>query len=528
MKVKKYSTRINKTRYKNNGNDKNIFKNDLFFKAALFVVLTVQSVLTLLMIRMKKVKNINYKMKNESIIFLSEIIKFCVSFLFYFNENKFSLKLVSKNVGDIITRKKVYMLSLLVPSTLYYIQNIFFFISLSNIPTPLFQLLYQFRILTVVMFSLLILKKKFRNTQMLSIIFLFLSLVCLKDYNLNDNHPTYKKKINASIDNNTSKCYLYKELVDNNLNERIRNQNNFIYLNHKEKPLSSNRVLSFFFDENKNANIFEKIMNKNINKNILWNNRKKFGEIDYINNDFISNNNINIYESDIKSNNKSNNNFNYYNNRNSFCIDNIDNNNNKIGNILIGTLTTFLATFTSGFSNVYLEFLYSNYRFPFWFQSMCLSFFTIIIGSVTKNIDVHLVFNKYSNNKIPLGEYRRNYLSKDMDFKMSNIEEKKEIKNEEILFLQKLKNYFFQHFDSFNEFIYVFFLIFLHSTGGLTVAVFIKYVDSVSRFFITPISLIINVYISSMYFKDFNFTFNFFISLIFVFFALFLYFKKNC
>ncbi|CRH00616.1 UDP-N-acetyl glucosamine:UMP antiporter, putative [Plasmodium relictum] len=522
----KLSTNINKTKYKNNKNDKNIFRNDLFFKATLFVVLTVQSVLTLLMIRIKKIKNINYKLKNESIILMSEIIKFCVSFFFYFNENKFSIKLVSKNIREIIVKEKICMLSLLIPSVLYYIQNIFFFISLSNIPTPLFQLLYQFRILTVVMFSLLILKKKFKNTQILSIIFLFLSLVCLKDYNLNDNHSIYKKETETSLNNNRDKCYLHKEWVDNKLIENTRNKNHLLYFNYKEKSFTSNRALLYFFEESKKRNILQKIMNKNLNKNIFANNKKKFHKIYYINNDIITNSNIDICERDDNICSKGGNNINNYNNKNICHIDNASNN-RKFSNIIIGTVTTFLATFTSGFSNVFLEFLYSNCKFPLWFQNMCLSFFTIIISSATKNINLSLIFNKYSKNKFSLNEYEKSYLYKNTKFELFNMKEEKEIENEEILLLQRLKNYFYQYFDSFNEFLYVSFLVFLNSTSGITIAVFIRYIDSISRFFITPISLLINVYISSIYFKDFDFTFNFFISLIFIFLSLFLYSKKN-
>lgn len=254
---------------------KKIYMNNGFIKIMLFIILTFHSILFFFVIRIKKSWNINYKFKNENIIFTTEIVKFIISFFFYFKEHKFSTILVYKSIQDIITKRRLYIVCLIIPSLLYYFQNIFFYISLANIPTPLFQLLYQFRILTVVLFSFIILKKKISYSQKISILFLFLSLACLKDYNINNNDHkiSYDKesKIYPSYhDIIANNYFLLKDFLFPHMKKNICSKRNIHFHNFNNKIVHINNFLIpylFHHITKKKKNIFQNIINNKCMQN---------------------------------------------------------------------------------------------------------------------------------------------------------------------------------------------------------------------------------------------------------------------
>ncbi|CAD51418.1 UDP-N-acetylglucosamine transporter [Plasmodium falciparum NF54] len=554
---------------------KKIYMNNGFIKIMLFIILTFHSILFFFVIRIKKSWNINYKFKNENIIFTTEIVKFIISFFFYFKEHKFSTILVYKSIQDIITKRRLYIVCLIIPSLLYYFQNIFFYISLANIPTPLFQLLYQFRILTVVLFSFIILKKKISYSQKISILFLFLSLACLKDYNINNNDHkiSYDKesKIYPSYhDIIANNYFLLKDFLFPHMKKNICSKRNIHFHNFNNKIVHINNFLIpylFHHITKKKKNIFQNIINNKCmqNKNYklyddrmnIYKNRDKgnilpqYEKSKYNKTTTIPNNNNNNNNNNNSNNNKKNKK-NYYNiysniyynfyehrkqkiykylmNYKKLSFNNIRHNIKKYPNFFIGIVTTFLSTLTSGFSSVFLEFLYKNYAYSFWFQNMCLAFYTIIFSYFTKNFDLYKFFKNLKKKKeknifIYNNEQNDNTIKK-INNNSTNIYHNNIKHLDSYLLFYLIKNYFFQHFNSFGEFLYLSLLIILNSIGGILISIFIKYSGSVSRFFVTPISMLFNIYISSIYFKDFHCTLNFFISLIFVSFSLYFYFIK--
>ncbi|GAW81502.1 hypothetical protein, conserved [Plasmodium gonderi] len=500
-------------------------RSDTLVRIILFMVLITHTLLIQLTIRIKKIKNINHKLKEENIIFISEIMKFLISTVFYLNENKFDLKLVREYMSDIIKEKRVYVLSLIVPSVLYYFQNIFFYISMSNIPTPLFQLLYQFRILIVVIFTFIILKRKIKKTQLISIIFLLFSLICLKDYNMNYNSPSVD--ITDVMEN--------RDIHIGNV--KMMNNNNTSLYNMKGKSLTSTLfVFSRLSKKINKRNVLSNILN-NINcVHILQNSERNhyyyyYGTII----DYCSIRNITdnveaskvrtptwdnylhrIQENNVIEKNK------HDDNSTNFVI---LKNNSWNNNIIIGVLTTLLATLTSGFSSVFLEYLYINYRFSIWFQNMCLAFFTIILSLCTNNLNISAIFkniSKKENHEIEFVQHEQR------DHQKCSVQQKwkqKHLDPQPLLYKVNFFFFFSKYFNSFNEFLYILLLVILNTFGGIITPIFIKHVGSFSRFFVTPISLLFNIYISSIYFRDFDFTFNYFISLVFVSFALYFYFK---
>ncbi|CDU18754.1 UDP-N-acetylglucosamine transporter, putative [Plasmodium yoelii] len=498
-------------------------------KTTLFFILLAHTIIIYILIRIKKIKNINCKLKDKSIIFISEIVKFIMSCFFYSKENKFNIKIIKNNLINIIVNNKLYLIYLMLPSILYYIQNILFYISVSNLPIPLFQLLHQFRILVVLIFTFLILKKKIKKEKILSILFLFLSLISLKDYDINFTNYFIRQNYNT-----TKHIDIFKITTNNNIT--------------KYKLLNKFNVLLFYYILEK------KTLNKQILKLpillLLQKHEKKKKKIKKIASQSYSQNNLNLdnneyYIEQLLENNKNQDKTNEIKtamlkrfNINTSVIKNINN------NIIIGIISTFLITFISGFSSVFLEYVYLNYKHSFWLQNLFLSFFTIVISLLTKNLNISFDIpnsqKKDESDKLQKGNTNGHQSGKSGKNEKSekNGKNGKSGKNVNPFtdtplertnwdIVNKLIYYFYKHFNSFSEFIYVSILIFLNGIGGIITSVYIIYAGSFSKFFITPISLIFNIYISSIYFKDFEFTVNYLISLVFVFFSLYLFFKDS-
>lgn len=201
---------------------------------------------------------------------------------------------------------------------------------------------------------------------------------------------------------------------------------------------------------------------------------------------------------------------------------------NMNNNIIVGIISTFLITFISGFSSVFLEYVYINYKHSFWLQNLFLSFFTIIISLLTKNLTIYFDITK-SQKKDETVKLQKSNRGDHEKRNEQNIKSLTYIPLEKTNYhiINKIIYYFYKYFNSFTEFIYVSILIFLNGIGGIITSVYIIYAGSFSKFFITPISLVFNIYISSIYFKDFEFTVNYLVSLVFVFFSLYLFFKDS-
>ncbi|KJP88819.1 hypothetical protein AK88_01509 [Plasmodium fragile] len=490
-------------------------KNTLI-KVTLFVVLIVHTLLIYLTIKTMKMEKINHKLKEESIIFITEVIKLIISSFFYLQENKFNIKLVRDNITDALTKKRSYVVALTIPSIMYYFQNIFFYISMSSIPMPLFQLLYQFRILVVVIFTYIILKRRVKISQLISIVLLFLSLVCLKDYNpWNDAH-------NWGSGNVPSKGNDVEDL------RRI------LFYRVKTKSLNRNTpfVFSTLLRELKKRKVSLHMLNKNECPHLLSNadadpasEKNYYDLVNYSRTVSTRGDKNHVEPCKVRTTTRDAtppyghpSQHEYYHHPHNMVKTNTTQN-----KIIIGVLTTFLATFTSGFSSVFLESLYLNYRYSFWFQNMCLAFFTIILSLSTSHLDISSLFRGVPRGgEDVMKENCTNETHRPMCAPRDGQEQPDDGPPP-----NEVTSFPFNHFNSLREFLYVALLITLNSVGGIITSVYVKHVGSFSRFFVTPFSLLFNTYISSIYFKDFRFTMNYFISLVFVFFSLFFYFRGH-
>ncbi|VTZ69042.1 UDP-N-acetylglucosamine transporter, putative [Plasmodium chabaudi chabaudi] len=499
-------------KYKENLDDNTKKKNKPYdnslLKIILFFVLLAHTIIIYILIRIKKIKNINCKLKDKTIIFISEIVKFIMSCFFYSKENQFNIKIMKKNLFDIVVNKKLYLVYLTLPSILYYIQNILFYISVSNIPIPLFQLLHQFRIFVVLIFTFLILKKKIQREKILSILFLFLSLISLKDYGIHFTNYFVKQNYN-----NTKHIGTFNNTTNHNITKyKLLNQFNVIlfYYILQKKTLNKhvlNLPILLLLQKHEKKNIFKRLDSEPYSKNGLPLHNNEY----YINQ--VLQNYKNIRNKTVVPNQF---------NMNSGVTKNMNN------NIIVGIISTFSIALISGFSSVFLEYVYINYKHSFWVQNLFLSFFTIIISLVTNNLSIPFDTAKLSKKNQTIKNQNGNLNDEEKQDKQ-NIESfaNTHWEDRKCPIVNKIIYYFYKYFNSLSEFIYVSTLIFLNGIGGIITSVYIIYAGSFSKFFITPISLIFNIYISSIYFKDFEFTVNYLVSLVFVSFSLYLFFKDT-
>ncbi|GAB67013.1 hypothetical protein PCYB_103630 [Plasmodium cynomolgi strain B] len=497
-------------------------KNTLI-KATLFVVLIVHTLLIYLTIKTMKLEKINHKLKEESIIFMTEIMKLIISSFFYFHENKFNLTSVRDNITEILTKKKSYVVSLTIPSIMYYFQNIFFYISMSSIPIPLFQLLYQFRILVVVIFTYILLKRRIKISQLISIVFLFLSLVCLKDYNLgNGTHrrgkPIDEDSRGGPIDTHTKQTWNVLPLKDNH----VEDLGGILLYNLKKKSLNKNTRFDFstLYRVLKKRKVFLNRLNKNSCHHPLSDPDLEKNYYDIVSSSRrISTDGVqsDVEACKVRTTTRDDTPPYGHQPQDEYTPHNMVKPEKTTRNkIIIGILATFLATFTSGFSTVFLELLYLNYRYSFWFQNMCLAFFTIILSLSTSHLDISSVFRRFAqggeapredvmNENAAREEVMKEYTAREEAVKENAAREEviKENAAREEVIKENAANpkqhrpmgaprdgeeqpddgpppngvtlFFSNHFNSVKEFLYVALLIILNSIGGIITSVFIKH-----------------------------------------------------
>lgn len=104
-------------------------------------------------------------------VLIAEILKFSISVVACFVlDAKMSVSTFSNLLHlDLVVQKQDW-LKLCVPSMLYTLQNSLQYYSMSCLSAPVFQVLYQMKIITTAVFSVVLLAKRLSNNQWLSIV----------------------------------------------------------------------------------------------------------------------------------------------------------------------------------------------------------------------------------------------------------------------------------------------------------------------------------------------------------------------
>lgn len=101
----------------------------------------------------------------------AEILKFFLSITFcYFIDANGSWDAFMSSVNSDLFTNKIDWVKLAVPSLLYTIQNSLQYVAMSLLSAPVFQVLYQMKIITTALFSVMILSKRIGIFQWISIV----------------------------------------------------------------------------------------------------------------------------------------------------------------------------------------------------------------------------------------------------------------------------------------------------------------------------------------------------------------------
>lgn len=101
----------------------------------------------------------------------AEVLKFVISFTAcFFFDSSGSVEVFSKLLSEDFRDNRNDWLKLTVPSLLYTIQNSLQYVSMALLSAPVFQVLYQMKIITTALFSVLLLAKRLGALQWFSIV----------------------------------------------------------------------------------------------------------------------------------------------------------------------------------------------------------------------------------------------------------------------------------------------------------------------------------------------------------------------
>eukprot|EP00644_Phytophthora_capsici_P001325 jgi/Phyca11/105089/e_gw1.10.46.1 len=142
-------------------------------KYASLCVLCVQNSLLAILMRLSRVGN--YPRFNPSTaVFVGETLKLATCLVVLFHRRK----RMSESFRTITNGKELLRVS--VPAMLYVIQNNLQYVAVSNLDAPTFQVMYQLKILTTAIFSVVMLRKTVLITQWGAIVMLMMGVALVQ------------------------------------------------------------------------------------------------------------------------------------------------------------------------------------------------------------------------------------------------------------------------------------------------------------------------------------------------------------
>lgn len=135
------------------------------------VVLVVQNSALVLMMRYTMTKAVD-RYSTTSCVFFMEITKIliCLGIIFY--QKGFSTRAFISTIYSTILGSPIDTLKMLIPATIYAIQNNLLFVAIENLDAAVYQVTYQLKILTTAMFSVLMMQKQLRRMQWFALLLL--------------------------------------------------------------------------------------------------------------------------------------------------------------------------------------------------------------------------------------------------------------------------------------------------------------------------------------------------------------------
>lgn len=142
------------------------------------MVLIVQTTALVLSMRYTRTVATDEMYRPSTAVVAAEMIKIvvCIGVLYSQLNYSFTQTLIKIKMSLIDNWRDCCQVA--VPAGLYAVQNNLLYLALSNLDPATYQVLYQLKVMTTALFSVLLLGKRLRNTQWLSLVMLMAG-VCL-------------------------------------------------------------------------------------------------------------------------------------------------------------------------------------------------------------------------------------------------------------------------------------------------------------------------------------------------------------
>ncbi|XP_078062199.1 UDP-galactose translocator [Mustelus asterias] len=148
-------------------------------KYASLAVLVIQNASVILCIRYVRTIPGN-KFFSTSAVVMVELVKLGTCLILILGQKRGNVKELVIYLYDGLVVQYVDMLKMAVPSLIYTLQNNLQYVAISNLPAATFQVMYQFKILTTALFSVLMLKKSLSRLQWASLLILFAGIAIVQ------------------------------------------------------------------------------------------------------------------------------------------------------------------------------------------------------------------------------------------------------------------------------------------------------------------------------------------------------------
>ena len=150
-------------------------ENMKYISLAMLIVMNTAQVIFMRYARTVSAETYN----SMTAVIMGEVMKIIMSFLLMVNDNRSARKAVSALVEQARENTREVLFQS-VPALLYTIQNFFMYVAISNLDAGIFQICTRMKILITALLSVLILGKKLRFLQWVSLFLLVLGVIIIK------------------------------------------------------------------------------------------------------------------------------------------------------------------------------------------------------------------------------------------------------------------------------------------------------------------------------------------------------------
>ena len=152
------------------------------------VLLVVQNSAHALLIRYSRTRATPPYLASTTVV-VGEVIKLLLSLFMVLRENSEVGRSGSSRIGsglEVVRMLLATSLRTMVPAALYALQNNLIFVALSNLDAATFQVMYQSKIITTALFSVMMLNKSLSITQWIALLMLFQGVVLVQTPSCSD------------------------------------------------------------------------------------------------------------------------------------------------------------------------------------------------------------------------------------------------------------------------------------------------------------------------------------------------------